>query len=229
MQELQLDPGCAISRGSCRLVFQHPRHTDRVIKVMLPRFAARMRRRRGRFGMSGQFAANKLVVKEVVYLLHLEARRPDLLPLFPWIHGLVRTNLGLGLVCEKIAGADGAVAPSLRDLARTGLLTQRHRALARSLCDAFARDHIVVNDLHAGNIVAEGPLDRPRRLVIIDGFGDPNVPPVRRLSSWWNRFAQRKRLARLRKELGLPPPKPHETSGMHPGPWAHRLLRGVIG
>lgn len=212
MDLLHFDPREALRIGACRFVFPHPRHADRVVKVITPRFAARFTRRRRRYGLTRYFGGNKIAVKEIAYLLHLEARRPDLLPLFAWIHGPVPTNLGLGLISEKISGDDGKLAPTLRELAEAGQLNERHRALARDLCDKLDCDHVVFEDMEAKNIVAEGPLDRPQRLVIIDGFGDPR----RLLWPWWNHLAQRKQLNAFRDELGIASSRPHSTRVIRP-------------
>jgi hypothetical protein len=200
---LRLDAAAAIERGKGRLIFDHPRHPDRLVKVMKPGVRAREAAKRARFSMAGQFGANKVFAKEVLYFLSIQGRQPDLLPLFPWIHGFIETDLGLGVVQEKITDDRGALAPSLKQLTEAGALTERHRELARALCDRLAAGQVVFHDISPGNIVAAGGRENPSRLVIVDGFGDPGVPPLRRLWPAYNRLRQRRRLRALRECLGL--------------------------
>jgi hypothetical protein len=193
----------ALGRGRSRLVFQHPRHRDRIIKVLRQQEATRNASRTNPFSRTARYGGYKVFAMEVEYLIGVAARRPHLLPLFPWIHGLIRTDLGLGMVQEKITDDRGEVAPSLAELARAGMLAERHRALVHDFLDRLEREHVVFKDLTARNIVAEGPREAPTRLVMIDGFGEGTTLPLRTCLPRYNRWYQRSRIAALRAELGL--------------------------
>lgn len=192
-----------LGRGRSRLVFQHPRHRDRIIKVLCQQHAARNASRTNPFSRTARYGGYKVFAMEVEYLIGVAARHPHLLPLFAWIHGLVRIDLGLGMVQQKITDDRGEVAPSLAALARRGMLAERHRALVEDFLALLEREHVVFNDLKAQNIVAEGPREAPTRLVMIDGFGEPTALPLRTCLPRYNRWYQRSRIAALRAELGL--------------------------
>jgi hypothetical protein len=198
-----LDPGEALGEGTTRLVFEHPDHSDRLIKVARPRYRERCDRVRHYLSQSGRYGSNKVFVKELGYYLGLAAKRPDLMSLFPWFYGFVDTSLGLGVVQQKITDDRGGIAPTLKALIDEDGLTDRHRTLAAELLDRFEQEHIVFSDFKPQNIAAEGPRDAPTRLVLIDGFGDPSMPPLRFSLPWYNRRFQRPRIAMLRRQLGI--------------------------
>ncbi len=199
MSELHLDPQQALAGGRDRLVFQHPARPDRIIKVMRPRYV-RMQGRRWivPFSMSWRFGTLKHFAREVAYGLELRARHPELVPLMAEILGFETTSLGLGLVCEKIGDGHGGLAPTLAEvLARPGV-APAFRARAAGFLEDLAAAPFVFRDVSSRNIVVA-----PDRFVVVDGFGDFNVLPLRHFSRALNRFCQRHDIRALRTALDL--------------------------
>jgi hypothetical protein len=117
------------------------------------------------------------------------------------LRGLVQTDLGMGMLAEKIVSRTGALASTVHAMFLAGEL-DRHLAglthFARSLFDWNLR----VNDLNSVNIVL-GWRGGHDEFVIIDGLGDSNIVPIRSWSTRANRRSLEKRLARMADRLAL--------------------------
>jgi hypothetical protein len=200
MQAIEIDPDAALASGRDRLVFQHPRHPDRLIKVMRPRYRA-MQARRGfvaPLSPTWRFGELKHLAREVAYYLECQARHPETLRLMPQIHGFQPTSLGLGLVCEKIDDGSGGLAPTLDAAAEARGRDARLRALFDAFVQTLEPGHFVFRDVRPKNVVVAAD-----RLVVVDGFGDPRPLPLRGLSARFNRIRLRRDLRRLRAQIGL--------------------------
>ena len=100
------------------------------------------------------------------------------------IRGFVQTNLGPGLVTEKIVGPDGNNAISLAEAAARGLYP---KALLQTELDKLFRKiletQMMVGDLSLGNVMVGRSLSGGGiRLVIVDGLGERTLIKIRRLS-----------------------------------------------
>jgi hypothetical protein len=202
MGDVILEEEAVLARGRARLIFQHPARPDRLIKVMRAKTAKSYDARARPFSHGRRFGRYKVHAKEIVHFLECAARRPDVLSFCAPVYGLEPTNLGMGLVCQKIDDGRGRLAPTLGDLHRAGRIGPEHGAMLERLEAALVNAHFVVHDLKAANIVVAGE-GGAERLVVVDGFGDPWRPPLRRLSFRLNRFLLRRDIRRLRRQLGL--------------------------
>lgn len=189
-------------RGYQRLVFQHPLHADQMIKVMRndyveqkfgPHSPLHNRNRRCR-----QY---HLFLRELREYLVACAWSPASLPFLQEIVGLAQTDLGLGMVVRKVMGPDGKLAVSLSKLIqRLELTPERLRALERTL-EALLASSIVVDDVHAGNLVLGVSPAGEERFVLIDGIGSSTFIPLKAMVAWTNRVSKRRRFAELRQEI----------------------------
>jgi len=184
---LFLDPDRYLLRGGRRLVFQHPSRPDRLLKVIRPDRAppGRMRlflRRAGRYHVFHEELSEYLV---------LRSRDPNREPLVAPVHGLVETNLGLGLEVERIPGAEGGLAPTLDDLIRDGRVTAPMRASIDRLARRLGELHVVVSDFKAHNIVL---LPNGEDFCVIDGLGEKVLLSLRKRSAMvWRLSVERAR------------------------------------
>ena len=191
-----------LAKGHSRLVFQHPHHPDRLIKVIRPdvidsRFGrgAPWYKRMRRFGRYLSY------VRETQEYLAAWAAHGRDLPFMQKIIGFETTDLGLGLVMEAARGRDGNLAPTLQQLIKTG----RFDAVTKRNLDTFLASildsAVVVSDLNPVNIVYAHRDDRGDHFVLIDGIGNNTPLPIKALCPAVNRRSKRGRFRRLYRKI----------------------------
>ncbi len=202
---LELAPLQPLAIGNLRAIYQHPHHSDLLVKVLRPEAIARRWgahnafKRRSRTRQYGSF------VRELKEYIALRAQIADVHPPVARIVGVVETDMGLGLLSEKIGGADGHMAPSLRAIcfAGGGMPEWLDDALNK-LLEEVLRFNMILGDLHSGNIVHGSDSRGGPRLLFIDGFGEKNLVPLSSMSRTRNRWNTQRLFRRLRKELSRP-------------------------
>ena len=200
---LELAALAPLKTGNLRAIYQHPARADLLVKV-IRREAFERRFVRGSWLKRVPRALHYTgYVRELKEYLALRARAPDALAPVARMVGIVETDLGVGLVSEKVVDAGGLLAPSLHAICRRdrGVPAWAEAALAQFL-DELLRVNVIVGDLHAGNIV-HGSDSRggAPRFILVDGFGEKNVVPFNSMSRWRNRRHTLHQFRRLRREL----------------------------
>ena len=193
-----------LTSGARRRVYALPGHPDLLIKVVPPHkvYEPRMVKRLIRGLLESTRYRN--VLSEVNYEMVLSLRLgPDCAtsPL-PKCIGVVSTDLGAGVMVERISDRTGGLARTLYGLCASN---EMDRDLLCHLNDLVAKlfdMHIVAPDLHAGNIVF-GQRHRKDAFFVVDGYGERTVIPVRSLSQWLNNYSLRKRMVRIASKTGL--------------------------
>ncbi|WP_049623500.1 YrbL family protein [Frateuria defendens] len=166
-----------IASGHLRRIFQHPAEPDLLVKVMREDAIAERwtnapwYRRRSR---TGPYAGFVREFKEYVASRHYALHRPS--PLAR-VAGLADTDLGLGLVVEKVRGADGGLAPTLDAWVRRDGFTPAMQAALDDFLASMLEHNVIAGDLHAWNVVHGVDSRGGPRLVMIDGFGEKNIIP----------------------------------------------------
>jgi hypothetical protein len=172
---LSLRHATPIATGHLRAVYAHPAQPDWLVKVMLPEAVANWQRAPWyqRLARTGPYRGFVREFKEYLASRHA-ADGPS--PIARVV-GLAPTDLGEGLLVEKVCGPEGALAPTLDAwVRRDGFTTQVQAALDEFLA-AMLRHNVIAGDLHAWNVVyGSDPWGGPR-LVMIDGFGEKNTIP----------------------------------------------------
>ncbi|MGH8174398.1 MAG: YrbL family protein, partial [Rhodanobacteraceae bacterium] len=152
---LRLAGATPIAIGQLRAVYQHPLHRDELVKVIRPGMAeARLKRRSSwlkRLPRAKHYVGYLREIKEYVAA---RARTPDRDPPIARMIGVIDTDLGLGLVTEKVVDADGALAPTLAAMYERsrGFTPAIDTALATFL-EGLLACNVIVGDMHAWNIV----------------------------------------------------------------------------
>ncbi|MCO6386977.1 YrbL family protein [Aliihoeflea sp. 40Bstr573] len=139
--------------------------------------------------------------------------QPGFLLPFAHIYGLVQTDMGTGLVMEKIVGEDGELAPTIGHLHAEGRLTDKHQAALEAMFERCRGLHIVLSDIHANNIVyTEERSGRPE-CVSVDGFGERVFIPIHR----WFASVNRRKINRIARDAAasLRRPPAQERWGRH--------------
>ena len=205
---LQLSSANALATGRLRHVFDDPRDPDLLVKVVRIDSVER------RWGASASWykrlpRARQYTgfVRELKEYIVAQARNPDHPVPIARMVGLVDTNLGLGLVTEKVRSPDGGMAPTLaaRYEREGGFSDAIERDLALFL-DGLLACNVIVGDLHAGNIAYGSDSRGGPRFVLIDGFGEKHAVPFTSMSRRLNARNTRKLYARMREQLQLERP-----------------------
>ena len=199
---IPIDDCTFLARGSLRDVYVHPDDDTVLIKVI----------RRDMIGDDGH-PSDSVGKRERPWGVYLAFRREldeymvcarrrigDPAFRYPFSRplGLVETTHGLGLLVERIGTAD-APAPTLAQLNAEGRLTQAHLATIDRFFDYCAAHHVVLGDVHLGNLVLD-PAD-PGRAICIDGFGEKTLIPAHRYSRRLNRRALERKREKLHRAV----------------------------
>lgn len=191
-----------IAVGHLRSVYQHPHEPNALIKVMRADAVEK------RWNAPGRWAKRLPRTRHYVqYLRELKefivarARAPEVdVPIARMI-GVVDTDLGLGLVSEKVVDANGALAPTLAAVyAKRGFTPELDAALATFSRDLLAAN-VIVGDMHAWNIVLGTDSRGGPRLVMIDGFGEKHAIPISSMSRTINRYRTKRLLKRMIEQV----------------------------
>jgi len=190
--------------GHQRSVYGVPDISDTVLKIPHYRQQDGMhrvfKRSLRRMFPAGRF---RVLTKEAEFQMALTLRYPSeavLLPL-PQFRGFVATDEGLGALWQMAAARAGGLGRNLRQIAEDGDLDSVRGPLNTCAARLF-RFGIVAPDLHAGNLVLDETAALARFL-LVDGFGDRNVIPVRSMSRRLNEASLNKQLAHVAAEVGL--------------------------
>ncbi len=185
-----------IKMGHKRAVYQHPLDPRLLIKIIRPdMFEKRwgdgapwykFKRRSGRYI---NFR------REVGEYICLRAQDRDPSPSIQKISGLVETDLGLGLVVEKLVDERGNLAPTLKTVLMQSGLTSDLKVEIQRLIAELLRTGVILSKLNIRNVLLAYDMEHGRRLVIIDGMGSKSLIPIFAISKLANAYNTR-RLAR---------------------------------
>ncbi len=180
-----------IAKGKRQHIYEHPNEPSLLVKLPQPGTydahgqlpdVSWIERRLRRATMYNGF------LREFREYLELKARKQEpgaLLPICE-VHGTMPTDLGLGLVYERISDPDGNLSPTLRDMIRAGRLNSLHLKLLNDFFDALMENHVVISNKNLKNIVFQTQGDGLGRFVWIDSFGCKQLVPLRKWLKWLN-------------------------------------------
>jgi hypothetical protein len=199
---LALASATPLAVGHLRYVFQHPECGDALIKIMRAdavasrwnapaRWHKRLPRTRHYIGY----------LRELKEYIGARARAPDVDAPIARMIGVVETDLGLGLVSEKVVDANGALAPTLAAVYEKRGFTPELEAALASFLQGLLDGNVIVGDMHAWNIVFGHDSRGGPRLVMIDGFGEKHAIPVSSMSRVINRYRTKRLYRRMLAQL----------------------------
>ncbi|HET8903094.1 MAG TPA: YrbL family protein [Saccharospirillum sp.] len=205
---LHLQEQTPLARSKTRWIYQHPNDPDLLIKVHIPRL--------NKDPQSGLRAWAERLKDRFLYTSGIErdlrhyiaSRYEDYGPVCQriWpIHGIVETDIGLGLLVAAARDAHGNLAPTLRVLLDHGQLTPARVADLRALLDSLVESPLTFADLNLENLVLEGAGAGQERFVIVDGLGDRTWIPTQRWVKWVRQAKKREfrtKVQRYLKEAG---------------------------
>ena len=199
---LTLSSAEPIAVGHLRSVYQHPARANELIKVMRADAVARRWDAPGRWHKRLPRTRHYIgYLRELKEYIGARARAPDVDAPIARMIGVVETDLGLGLVSEKVVDAEGALAPTLAAVyEKRGFTPELHAALGDFL-QGLLDGNVIVGDMHAWNIVFGRDSRGGPRLVMIDGFGEKHAIPVSSMSRPINRYRTRRLYKRMLAQL----------------------------
>jgi hypothetical protein len=201
LEPLALKNSTPLVSGSRRRVFRHPTEPGLLVKVLISELGAEIP-----LGIPGLHIRrpNEMVRsfrREFGEYLRVRAKIPSGPIPIVRVFGVVETDIGTGLVVERISARDGGLAPSLKTHVRKhGFDPELERSLY-ALRDALIRLDIVAGDINTNNIVVGSDEAGVPRLVVVDGIGDKTFLPINSLSSWMNRLSHQRRFDRVIRRL----------------------------
>lgn len=200
--QLALASTTPLAVGHLRYVFQHPEHDDMLIKIMRADAVAARWNAPGRWHKRLPRTRHYIgYLRELKEYIGARARAPHVDAPIARMIGVVETDLGLGLVSEKVVGAEGALAPTLAAIyERSGFTPDLNAALAVFL-EGLLDANVIVGDMHAWNIVHGSDSRGGPRLVMIDGFGEKHAIPLSSISRAINRYRTRRLYRRMLAQL----------------------------
>jgi PhoP regulatory network protein YrbL len=196
---LPLAGSTPLAVGHLRYVFQHPLNGNELIKVLrADAIEARGKKWHKRLARTLHYVG---YVRELKEYLAARARGGDAEPPIARMIGLVETDLGLGLISEKVVAPDGTLAPTLAAMyEKRGFTPELNRELDTFLAGLIA-GNVIVGDMHAWNIVYGTDSRGGPRFVMIDGFGEKHAIPISSMSRTINRYRTKRRYRRMLTQL----------------------------
>lgn len=197
---LKLSSQEPFAQGGNRLCFVHPADIKRCIKVRRPDFSLEDRRKKKGFPKSlrplSSFDDNREEY-EVMQQLEKQIGEP-VLELVSHCYGFEDTDMGRGLTSELIRDDTGPISNTLKQYLWDNDYTADCKQAVRNFCSEWVELGVPSRDLLLHNIVVQRNSDALiKRLVVIDGLGNPNILP-----SWLVPRARRKAKA-IRKVQNL--------------------------
>lgn len=183
MNLLVLQDSWMVGKGTVKYVYQHPLENDKLIKIIRPEIIHEdggfkkhpWIKRTINQGIYRQFRREIIQYFELCKnnYCELDYRFPMEIP-----YGLIQTNMGLGLVVEKIVSPNGSPM-NLKQLHQTGLLEKKHFAALLDFFERCKRMHLVFGEVnYEGLMYTEARNSKPE-FVLVDGIGEKLYIPLR--------------------------------------------------
>jgi hypothetical protein len=203
---LNLDGCKLLFSGGRRLVYQHPEKDHLLIKVIRPdRLKAdgefKAEGNKLRIKLNRRFGPYVSFVREVREMTRAArgAHFSSLAYPFPYLYGFVYTNLGLGIVIEKIVDSSGNAAPTMRQLIIEGKFTAVHHARFHEFFDICEKHHYILGDITSANLVYRD--QDGGTFICIDGTGEKALIPVHEWFCWANEWKLKRSRTRMDNEI----------------------------
>jgi hypothetical protein len=194
-----------IVMGHQRAVYQHPHDAGLIVKTMRPESVARRWDAPGRWHKRLPRARHYVSYLREIKEYIATHTRADADPPLARIVGLAETDVGLGLVCEKVLGPNGDMAPTLHQCwLENGGEPLWARAALEAFLESLLRHNVIVGDLNAANLVYGSDSRGGPRLLMVDGFGEKSAIPLSSMSRALNRHFVRRRYRRMLRDLAVP-------------------------
>ena|SRR3569832_238484 len=195
---LTLSESEPIATGSRHSIYIHPSDHRMLIKVRrTARKVAWYKLHRRLYGPSIDFARE---IREQLLMWS----RCDCHPAYlNRIVGFCDTDIGIGMVVERLEDANGNLAENLSTIISKGHFDEIKESELDAFVSELCASPLYFDDLCAANIVYRFDKDIGRyRFVLVDGFGHKTLIPIARLLPAVDRRRQRRQVRRLYNDIG---------------------------
>ncbi len=203
-QPLQLSEQDLLARGGQRNVYACPGRPELLIKITRPRKRPIRSYTKRLIQQVFPDAKYRNALKEMECELKAALKSGSDIAKLPVARafGIVQTDVGPGIIVERIQSEDGQLAPQLSSVCKQGQLTDDVLSELNSFVHRLFQLQIVGRDIHPENIVY-GLRNQTRIFVLIDGYGERNLVPLRTLSRRLNNRSLSKQMQYIADRTGL--------------------------
>lgn len=173
---IELSQQSPLGQGTSRAIYQHPQFRDYLVKVFFGDDASPWYRfNRRRYGRCGAFIKE---MREQLYAWKQYGRHPEFLQK---MIGLCETDLGPGMIVEKVVENDGRLGRNLLQIIQQGDFDNHKRTMLGQLFDELAQSPIYFDDLKPRNLVWGATSGNRQRFILVDGIGNKVAVPIKHL------------------------------------------------
>lgn len=191
--KLTLSTQIPLASGSEKEIYQHFEADKLLIKVWHPQYFKRLKKHHPFLTPLQRLPKYSACLKELAEHLYIREWGEEL-RFVQNIVGIVDTDLGVGLIVEKIIRKNGDLAQSLHELLTTGRYREVHEKALAELVNWLRSTGLILRDLSTRNLVWD---EQETRFVIIDGLGGMARCSFRSLCRWYNKRSNGKRADKL--------------------------------
>lgn len=185
-----------VSRGTARAIYQHPVYDGYLIKVFFGAAeTAWYRFNRRRYGRASAFLKE---MREQLLAWKECGQHP---PYLQKIIGLCETDLGPGMVVEKVSEGDRPIGRNLLELIFQNDFDEAKRVHLEATLRDLEKSPLYFNDLKPRNLVFGSTPGHAERFVLVDGFGHKEAVPVKRLVPALHERQKRQQIASCREKI----------------------------
>lgn len=196
-----LDPEKKITRGSTRLIFEHPDDSSLLIKVSRfnPKYYYSKNFEDIKVELKRRYEHHCMLREINEYLrICLREHQGEIHQYLSKFTGFIDTNLGIGFIVEAQKTQEGKLAPTLKNLLKSKQFTHEHHQSLEDFFRIYCESNIIIGDLNQNNIVFIEKNDKITP-IIVDGLGDKTLVPIRSWSSTANDKMKIKSVNKLKK------------------------------
>lgn len=177
-----------LAAGSTQTVYQHPDDPSLLIKVRKLEQVQRAYDRKigGLIGYRRRHGLHTTWMRELEHYFSVRLRlgyHPQFLQQY---HGVIDTDIGLGLVVGKVTDQSGNLAPMLHHIVRDTGFTPDIRQKVTELLRQVNDLRISTTDISVSNLVYGWSEAAGHHLVMIEGIGVNTFIPLARFSNYVN-------------------------------------------
>jgi hypothetical protein len=192
-----------IAQGQTQSIYVHPDNSKLLIKVRHHEKLQRAYERKlgGLIGLNRPHGIYTTWHRELQHYFSVSFRLGFHPPVLQEYHGVVETDLGLGLVVGRISDRTGNLAPTLAHVVSRSGLTDELLTKVRNLLRELNDLKISTNDVSVKNIVYGWSASSGDHLVLIEGIGVNTFIPLARFSNYFNIRSNNRHFARTIRSL----------------------------
>lgn len=192
LKVLELSTQEPIASGAAKIVYKHPERDNALIKI-----AKHLKNQKQPSDRLNRLPRYWEYVTQIIEHLAVREEDPRHAHHLENIIGLVDTDLGVGMAVEAVTTPDGKLAPTVKELAKTGFSEEQEKAFDQ-LLNWVENTNTIIRDFSTNNVVWN---EAKKTFVIIDGIGAKPFFSLRNFIRYYNIKTNQKKAEKLRNRL----------------------------